>query len=201
MLVSTLTRDNLNEDIIDRLLFEGLEDTGENADCVIVLGSMKASAYRVPVAVRLYQCHRADKVILCGGKVRDFPEGSMCESRHMRISAEKLGVKSEDIFLDELSMNTVENLLEALILLQQNFGLNRVRRVILVTTTYHMRRSLCLARYLFPRHIQVIPCPADDTNTRRENWMKNEEGRNRAFNEAEKIIGSVRDGLFPDFEI
>ena len=201
MLVSALTREKLNEDMIDRLLFEGLEDTGENADCVIVLGSMKASAYRVPVAVRIYQCHRADKIIMCGGKVRGFSEGAMCESQHMRIRAETLGVERTDIIVDEHSMNTGENILEALVLLQRNFGLNRIHRVALVTTSYHMRRSLCIAQYLFPKHIEVIPCPADDTNTRRDNWMKNEEGRNRAFKEVEKIIGSVKDGLFPDFEV
>ena len=201
MLVSTLTREKLNEDIIDRVLFEGLEDTGENADCVIVLGSMKASAYRVPVAVRIYQCHRADKIIMCGGKVRDFSEGAMCESQHMRICAETLGVESTDILVDEHSMNTVENILEELVLLQRNFGLNRIHRVVLVTTSYHMRRSLCIAQYLFPNHIKVIPCPADDTNTRRDNWMNNDKGRNRVLNEMEKIIGSVKDGLFPDFEV
>ena len=200
-MVSTLTREKLNEDIIDRVLFEGLEDTGENADCVIVLGSMKASAYRVPVAVRIYQCHRADKIIMCGGKVRDFSEGAMCESQHMRICAETLGVESADILVDEHSMNTVENILEALVLLQRNFGLNRIHRVVLVTTSYHMRRSLCIAQYLFPNHIKVIPCPADDTNTRRDNWMNNDKGRNRVLNEMEKIIGSVKDGLFPDFEV
>ena len=98
-------------------------------------------------------------------------------------------------------MNTVENILEALVLLQRNFGLNRIHRVVLVTTSYHMRRSLCIAQYLFPNHIKVIPCPADDTNTRRDNWMNNDKGRNRVLNEMEKIIGSVKDGLFPDFEV
>ena len=201
MRVSALTREDLSEDIIDRLLFAGLQDSGENADCVIVLGSMKASLYRVPVAARLYHCHRADKLLLCGGKVRDFPEGPMSESQHMRICAENLGVKSADILVDENSMNTLENILEAMVVLQRSFGPDRIHSVLLVTTSYHMRRSLCIARHLFPRHIQIIPCPADDTHTRRDNWMKNAEGRNRAVKEAEKIIGSVKDGLFPDFEV
>jgi len=201
MLVSELTKEDLNEEWIDRLLFAGLEDTGERVDCAIVLGSKKASAYRVPAAVKAYQSNRAPKIIMCGGKVRDFSEGPMSEAQHMRNAAEQLGVSREDVLVDEYSRNTVENILQALVLLQRNFGLNRIQKVLLVTTTYHMRRSLCIAKYLFPAHIEAIPCPADDTHTRRDNWMKDPEGRDRAMNEAEKIIAYVKDGLFPDFEI
>ncbi len=201
MRISELTEEKLTDDIIGRVLFTGLEDTGEKTDCIIVLGSKKASIYRVPVAVKAYHDHRSDKIIMCGGKVRDFAEGQMSEAQNMRNCAESLGVKSEDILVDAYSMNTVENILQALVLLQRNFGLNQIHKVLLVTVAYHMRRSLCIARHLFPEQIRVIPCPADDTNTRRENWMTNEKGRSRAFSEAEKIIGSVKDWLFPDFEV
>ena len=75
MLVSKLAEKDLTVEIIDRLLFQGLEDTGENADCIIVLGSMKAAKYRVPVAVDAYKAGRANCILVCGGKLRDFPEG------------------------------------------------------------------------------------------------------------------------------
>ncbi|MBQ6223174.1 MAG: YdcF family protein [Solobacterium sp.] len=200
MLVSELTKEMLTDDIIDRVLFT-LEDTGEKVDCIIVLGSKKASLYRVPVAVKAYRDHCAEKIIMCGGKVRDFPEGPMSEAQNMRNCAESLGVKSEDILTDEYSMNTVENILQALVLLQRNFGLNQVHQVLLVTVSYHMRRSLCIAEYLFPAHIRVIPCPAEDIHTRKDNWMNNPEGRDRAYTEMDKIILSVKNGLFPDFEL
>ena len=201
MRISGLTKENLTDEIIGRVLFTGLEDNGENADCIIVLGSRKASVYRVPVAVEAYKSQRSDKIIMCGGKICDFPEGRMSEAQHMRDCAESLGVKSEDILMDEYSMNTVENILQALVLLQRNFGLNRIHKVLLVTVSYHMRRSLCIAEYYFPAHIQVIPCPAQDTHTRKDNWMNNPEGRDRAFAEVSKIILSVKNGLFPDFEL
>ena len=35
MWVSKITEEDLTDEIIDRLLFEGLEDTGENVDCII----------------------------------------------------------------------------------------------------------------------------------------------------------------------
>ena len=201
MLVSRITEEDLSVELVDKLLFQGLEDTGENADCIIVLGSVKAAKYRVPVAVDIYKAGRAGKLMVCGGKLRDFPVGQCSEAEHMRQAALDLGVAAEDIIWENLSQNTVENILYALIELQKAFSLNRVRKVILVTTAYHMRRSLAIARYLFPAHIAVIPCPANDNNTRRDNWMNTPIGIERAKNEAMKIVTYVNNGVIPDFEI
>lgn len=201
LLVSELTRERITDGIVDKLLFEGITDCHENVDCIIVLGSIKASQYRIPIAAEAYHEKRAPKLLLCGGKVRDFPEGTMTESEHMYQRAIELGVKSEDIIAENRSQSTVENMLGALMELQRVFWLNRVKKVLLVTTTYHMRRSLSIARYLFPAHIEVLPCPADDTNTRRNNWMDSSAGRERAMAEVENIITCVKNGVFPDFEI
>lgn len=67
-----ITEEDLSNEIIDKLLFEGIVDTGENIDCIIVLGSTKASKYRVPVAVKAYNSGRANKIILCGGALKNF---------------------------------------------------------------------------------------------------------------------------------
>ncbi len=201
MLVSKIKQDDLTLEVIDRLLFQDLEDTGENADCIIVLGSIKASKYRVPVAVEAFNTGRSNKLMLCGGKLRDFPDGKYSEAEHMYKTALELGVSKEDIILENSSQNTVENILCALMELQRTFWLNKVHKVLLVTTTYHMRRSLAIARYLFPEHITVIPCPADDSNTRRDNWMNTPVGIERAKKEAMKIVSYVNNGVIPDFEI
>ena len=201
MLVSSIKEENLSAELVDRLLFQGLEDTGENVDCILVLGSVKAAQYRVPVAVEAYKAGRARKMMLCGGKVRAFPDGNYSEAEHMRQATLALGVTEEDIILENRSQNTVENILFSLIELQRAFWLNKVRRVLLVTTAYHMRRSLAIARYLLPEHIAVIPCPANDTNTRRDNWMNTSVGVERAKSEAMKIVSSVINGIIPDFEI
>ena len=201
MLVSRITEEDLTIEVIDRLLFRGLEDTGKNTDCIIVLGSIKAAKYRVPVAVEAYKAGRTSKLLLCGGKLRDFPDGKYSEAEHMRQAALALGVAEEDIVLENSSQNTVENILFALVELQRTLCLNKVRRVLLVTTAYHMRRSLAIARYLFPDHIEIIPCPANDNNTRRDNWMNTPIGVERAKGEAMKIVSSVMGGIIPDFEI
>lgn len=201
MLVSEINEEDLSTQVIDRLLFQGLEDTGENADCIIVLGSIKAAKYRVPVAVDAYKAGRASKIILCGGKLRDFPDGKHTEAEHMCQAALEFGVAEEDVILENSSQNTVENILFALIELQRNLWLNKVHSVLLVTTAYHMRRSLAIARYLFPEHIAIAPCPANDNNTRRDNWMNTSAGIERAKGEAMNIVRCVINGVIPDFEI
>lgn len=201
MLVSKIKEEDLTIELVDRLLFQGLEDTGESADCIVVLGSGKAAKYRVPVAVDAYKAGRANKIILCGGKVRDFSEGRYSEATHMRQAALKLGTAEEDVILEDSSQNTVENILFTLIELQRAFYLNHIHSVLLVTTAYHMRRSLAIARYLFPAHIAVMPCPANDNNTRRDNWMDTPVGIERAKGEAMKLVRYVTSGVIPDFEV
>lgn len=201
MLVSKITKRDLTPELVDRLLFQGLEDSGETGDCILVLGSIKAAQYRVPVAVSAYNAGRAGKIMLCGGAVRDFPDGTCTEAMHMRKAALELGVAEEDIIVENASRNTVENLRFGLAELQRAFRSNPVRRVLLVTTAYHMRRSLAIARHVFPEDISVIPCPADDTSTRRDNWMASPVGIARATGEAMNIVRHVTGGMIPDFEI
>lgn len=201
MLVSRIKEEDLTIEVIDKLLFENIEDTSEAADCIIVLGSSKASMYRVPIAVEVYNSGRSNKILLCGGKLRDFSTGICSEAEHMKKATIALGIPAENIILENSSQNTVENLLCSLMELQRTFCLNNIHSVILVTTTYHMRRSLAIAQYLFPKHISIIPCPADDTNTRRDNWMNTSAGTERAKKEAMKIIKYVNNGVIPDFEV
>ena len=201
MWVSKITKENLTNDVIDRLLFEGLNDKGASADCIIVLGSIKAAEYRVPVAAEAFFAGRSEKILLCGGKIRNFSSESMAEADHMRKKALELGVPETSIILERSSQNTIENILCSLLELQRSMWLNKVNSVLLVTTTFHMRRSLHIARYLFPSHISVYPCPADDTTTKRENWMNTSEGIDRVKKETLNIINAVKRGVIPDFEI
>ena len=201
MFVSKIREDDLTLELIDKLLFQGLEDSGESVDCIIVLGSIKASKYRVPIAVEAYQSGRANKLLLCGGALRDFPDGRFTESEYMLKTALASGVPDENIVLENTSQNTVENIRCALVELQKYFSLNKIRSVLLVTTTFHMRRSIAIARHLFPDHIAVIPCPANDNHTRRDNWMNSPAGIDRAKSEAMNIVRYIIDGIIPDFEI
>ena len=62
MRVSKITREDLTNDVVDRLLFEGLHDPGASVDCIIVLGSVKAAKYRVPAAAKAFFSGRSEKI-------------------------------------------------------------------------------------------------------------------------------------------
>jgi len=201
MWVSKITKEDLTDDVIDRLLFEGLNDNGAGVDCIIVLGSIKAAKYRVPAAAKAFFSGRSEKIMLCGGKMRNFSGESLAEADHMYQKALELGIPETSIIIEKSSQNTIENILCSLLELQRSMWLNKVKSVLLVTTTYHMRRSLHIANYLFPSHIRVYPCPADDTTTKRDNWMNTPEGIGRVTEEAWNLVRCVRNGVIPDFEI
>lgn len=64
-----------------------------------------------------------------------------------------------------------------------------------------MRRSIAICRKIFPNHIAVIPCPANDNDTKRDNWMNTPEGVKRAKGEAMNIVRYITSGVIPDLEI
>ncbi len=198
MKVSTLKPESLSHEIIDRILYEGLEDRGDTGDCIMVLGSSKAQRYRVPKAVTLYRDKRSSKMLLCGGRTEN---GTLSEAEMMRRKAIELGIPNEDILVEELSLSTKENMLCALLPLDRAFKLSRIQRILLVTTTYHMRRCLLMAQAYMPRWIEISPCPADDVNTRRDTWFQNENGYLRAKDEAWKIVCYINEKSIEDFEI
>lgn len=110
MKASQLTKENITPEIVDKLLFEGLDYKGETADVIIVLGSRKACDYRVPLAAKLFHEGKAPHLIFCGGKVQNTSQGEMEEYKAMLIAAEKCGIPTSAITVETHSLDTVENL-------------------------------------------------------------------------------------------
>ena len=201
MKVSSLKKSDLSDEIVDKMLYEGLEDTGDRGDCIMVLGSMKAPKYRVPKAVSIYQDKRASKILLCGGTLRETESGFLSEAEMMKKKALEMGIPEEDILLEELSKSTKENMLCAQLILERAFKLSNIHMILLVTTNYHMRRCLLMAQTYMPRWIDFCPCLANDINTQRDSWYKNEKGCQRAKDEAWKIVCYINEKSIPDFDI
>lgn len=139
--------------------------------------------------------------MMCGGVTGTTPGHTVSEADHMSLAAIALGVPDEDILVENTSENTIENILCAMLELQRAMWLNRVHRVLLVTAAFHMRRSLHLARYFFPKHIEICPCPADDNGRFSMHWQKDEETMALVMHEARNLIEYVRAKVIPDFEI
>ena len=175
MKASQLTKENITPEIVDKLLFEGLDYKGETADVIIVLGSRKACDYRVPLAAKLFHEGKAPNLIFCGGKVQNTSQGEMEEYKAMLIAAEKCGIPTSAITVETHSLDTVENLQNAAKLVKK------------------------LAEHFFTQ--KIIPCPASRGSTQRNNWSMTEKGSTTALDECLKFGYYIKKGFIDDFEI
>jgi len=120
----------------------------QNFDCILVLGAGLRSdgtpsamlSDRVQVACDLYAAAldegRAVPLLMSGDHTGDYNEVAA-----MKELAIRLGVPSEDVFLDHKGYSTYESLCRA----REVYG---ARRVLIVTQEFHLPRALFIAREL-----------------------------------------------------
>ncbi|MCI3922150.1 YdcF family protein [Paenibacillus sp. TRM 82003] len=186
MYISELDPDQLDHDTINKLIYENLEDDKLPGDLIFVFGSVTAPKYRVPKAVELYKNNRSSKVLMSGGQSA-IPEATL-----MKEVAVNQGVKESDIITEIKSQNTKENIIYSKHLLDQEIGLENIKRIIIVTNLFHLRRCLLSMQTYMPEWIEYSLCGVLDTNTRPDNWYLNEKGRTRVKQEVERLIKYTR---------
>lgn len=104
--------------------------------------------------MRLLRAGRAPTLLLSGGVISFLTGSTMSEADRLAHLATEYGVAPEQLLLESRSRNTYENGLFSTGLLQER-GL---RRILLVTSASHMRRSVSV----FSRHdLEVIAAPTD----------------------------------------
>ncbi|WP_400191209.1 YdcF family protein [Hymenobacter sp. B81] len=109
----------------------------------------------------LYRAGKVRRIIVAGGSGALLPEaGARTEARELAVLLRLAGVPARDIWLEERSRNTRENALFTRELLQRHPG---VRRLVLVTSAFHMRRAAgCFRRagldaVAFPAAYYTLP--------------------------------------------
>lgn len=104
---------------------------------------------------------------MCGGRKLECDNGFFCEAEIMKRKVLEMGIPEKDILLEELSLTTKENMLCALLMLEREFKLSNVNKILLVTANYHMRISLSMVKMYMPSWMKFIPCPSEDIETQR----------------------------------
>lgn len=195
--ISELDPNRLTRQQMTTLLFEGIADDGQHGDCIFVFGSNRSLRYRLPAAVDLYQQGRAPMLLLSGGTV--WPgQFNKPEAVLMRERAIELGVPPQHILTETESLHTKENVLSSLMVLDRAFMLHNVRRLLVVTSAYHVRRAHLTLKTYMPRWVQYTLCPVDDQTTKPDNWWLTPEGAKRVEAESRKLITYVRIGSIED---
>jgi DUF218 domain len=198
-LISKLDFNHLSDRQIGDLLYKNITDDKGSGDCIFVLGSSKAAEYRLPKALELYRSGRAGKLLFSGGVV--WAPSKLCEAELLKEKALALGIPAADILIEDQSLHTKENVLASLLVLDRQFNLHTIKRILVVTASYHIRRAHLTMKTYMPGWIQYSLCPVDDMHTREGNWQLSEAGRLRASREAEKLIYYVKEGIIRDAEV
>lgn len=122
-------------------------------DAIVVLGgaiappegsyspnpSITPASNRLWEASRLYKAGAAPHIIVSGGDFNNTEASDMSEARFMRVFLMDLGVPSQAILEEGAARNTIENIVNVRAVVKGG-------PVALVTSAYHMPRSLRLAR-------------------------------------------------------
>jgi vancomycin permeability regulator SanA len=199
MYISNLDATKLTDIQRTKLLFSDIEDDNENGDCIFVVGSSKAIQYRLPKAVELYKQGRANKILFSGGV--KWNGSDLTEAVALKKEAIALGVAENDILIEDKSLHTLENVLASLLVLDREFHLFKIKRLLVVTTSYHMKRLHLTLKTYMPNWITYTLCSAEDNNTRKDNWYKSELGRKRVQDESAKLIKYVKQEALCDIKI
>lgn len=170
MLQSKINIENVCEaSPMDRLGFicKDMSDRGESCDYALLLGSDTDEAImRATYAAELYRAGRIRYIIPSGGVLRVFRGEKMSECDLMSRVLCELGVPESAIIAENSATTTRENMIFGSLVLNRVTGLADVDRMMIITSVWHMRRSLVLARCFLPRKIRSIagsvPLPCSD---------------------------------------
>ncbi|GIP33936.1 YdcF family protein [Paenibacillus sp. J2TS4] len=197
MFISKLDPDRLTRQQMTQLLFDGIRDDGKKGDCIFLFGSR--SSKRVMKAADLYKAGRAPYILLSGGT--RWGEIIPPEAERMRDQIVRLGVPESALLLEAESNHTGENVIASMLVLSRSIGLHKIRRLLVVTSPYHMRRChLTLLTYM-PRWIAYTLCPDERHDGQANNWWMLPKEKERVAQEARSLIRYVKEGMVIDTDL
>ncbi len=150
---------------------------GTTADGIIVLGGstepaiyprsmveVNSAADRVLFAARLYQDGAANKIILSGGDIDFLDQSESSPAEDMASLLTMISVPADALIIQNQSRNTAEDAAFSCPI-ARDAGMETI---ILVTSAFHMRRSVALFE---ANGCEVIPAPVDFSITD-ASWQK-----------------------------
>lgn len=142
----------------------------KKADICVVLGGPLMIPYRVDEAVKLYNDKKVKKILLCGGIGYFNTKRNITEAELMRNYLLCHNIKDEDILIEKKSKNTYENFLYSHKILKKKNLLDS--SFILITSDFHMRRSVYFFRKVFGNRATLYTRSVCDRKADKNSWYK-----------------------------
>jgi uncharacterized SAM-binding protein YcdF (DUF218 family) len=205
--LSELNADNLSDDEIGNIVFSDIEDNMLKTKFAIVFGSYQLQEYRIKKAIELYKQGRFNKLILSGGSggISNEANYKETEARLMKNYAIENGVKEEDIYIEEESNNSIENVINIVNMLENIIGVKNLKSLTLITSEFHLKRCLATFKKYLPVNITYNLVPAYDGFTNSSNWFLSDgswnTGRSLTTYEARNLINYAKQNKIYDLDI
>ncbi len=207
MRLSELNVDNLSDNEIGNIVFSDIEENILKTDFAIVFGSYQLQEYRIKKAIELYKQGRFTKLILSGGSggISNEANHKETEAKLMRDYAIENGVKEEDIYIEEESNNSIENVINIINLLDNVRGIKNLKSLTLITSEFHLKRCLATFKKYLSVDIDYNLIPAYDGFTDSNNWFLSDgswnTGKSLITYEARNLINYAKQNKIYDLEI
>lgn len=162
-------------------------DAFETADLAIVFGASKPElTYRIDAGVNLVTTKRVSRLLLTGYGRPSSRVKRRSQASQMKAYALAKGVSENQILIEDQSTNTVENACKCLEMLVTDPLLKDVRSIALVSSAWHMLRTLTIMLHHSPRTLIFFCHPAGEGYTA-VNWKNDREGVRLVENELRLI--------------
>lgn len=201
MKLSLINNENLTDDMVDKIVYSDTCDNLKNTTYGIVFGNSMLIKERVNTAYDAYKSGRMKKVIFSGGSngVSNQNNDTVAEAVKMRELAIKLGIKEEDILIDDKSNNSFENVKNSFDLIKDQ----NITEIAIITSEFHLKRCYAIIKKIFP-DINVIMIHSKDGFSDRNNWFLSDNswnsGRSLATYEANLLIKYAKENKIIDLD-
>jgi len=196
MLISEMNLDELNSEHIKKILYPGDPDESEMyGDCIMVFGN--GNLDRASKAIQLFKEGRAPIILFSGGD--KWGEREEIESIRMKQFAIEHGVPEEAIVVETLSNHTKENVIASILVLDRALQIHKVKRIIAVSDSGHLRRCLLTLKTYMPSWIDFVMVGTDMALP--PNWWNIPPIRERAEKEVRGLIGYIKEDQLVDEDI
>jgi uncharacterized SAM-binding protein YcdF (DUF218 family) len=146
-----------------------IDETPAQADAIVVLGDDNFNADRAARAAQLYRAGWASRVVASGRYLRPYASIAELEAHDL----EDRGVPAADVVR---FTHKAENTREETAALAQLISSRGWKRILLVTSNYHTRRSQYLAERQFPPGTTLRVVAAPDSDYDPQGWWRTRTG-------------------------
>ena len=184
---------------IEKIIFDNFQMENKNTDFGIVFGGISMIPYRVEKALKLYNAHNINKIILTGGIGYFNSDRFITEAMKMKKYLIRKGVNEKDMIIESSSRTSYENIKNILDLLKNQGEIDN-KTYTLITSDFHLKRCMLMMSKLIDKK-RLYAVAVKDNKTDIDNWYKSLYGKVIIKREIILMRYYAKKGIIEDIDI